>query len=234
MKGLKAVDYLKLRASYGQVGGNLPGSVGAYQSTLGVVNYATGTRERAFGYSPLSVPDPNIKWETTEDITLGLDVDLFKNKLSITFDRYWRSPKDMLLNLPIQPSLGYPQGYIPAILTNIGTMTTSGFEGGINFKNKVRDFNYSLGLTFQKFISTATDLKGQTLFDEISNDVFQSTRRTKTATGDVLGQFFGYKVLGVFQNADEVTSHKSLGGKVLQPTAKPGDFIYENADGNEF
>jgi TonB-dependent starch-binding outer membrane protein SusC len=233
MKGITAIDYLKLRASYGQVGGNLPGSVGAYQSVLGIVDYTTATRDRGFGYSPLRVPDPNIKWETTEDITLGLDLDLFKNKLSITFDKYWRSPKDMLLNLPIQPSLGYPQGYIPAIFTNVGNMTTSGFEGGVNYKNSAGKFNYGVGVTFQKFISTATDLKGQILYDEISNDVFQSTRRTKTATGDVLGQFYGYKVLGVFQTVEDVAKHVGSGGKVLQPLAKPGDFIYQNADGND-
>jgi TonB-dependent starch-binding outer membrane protein SusC len=160
-------------------------------------------------------------------------MDLFKNKISITFDKYWRSPKDMLLNLPIQPSLGYPQGYIPAIYTNIGSMRTTGFEGGINYKNKVGKFNYGVGLTFQKFISKATDLKGQILYDEISNDVFQSTRRTKTATGDILGQYYGYNVIGVFQTQDEVTRYTSPGGKVLQPLAKPGDFIYENADGND-
>jgi TonB-dependent starch-binding outer membrane protein SusC len=233
LKGVKVLDFLKLRASYGQVGGNLPGTVGSYQSVLGIVDYTNANRERGFGYSPLRVPDPNIKWETTEDITLGLDMDLFKNKISITFDKYWRSPKDMLLNLPIQPSLGYPQGYIPAIYTNVGNMETSGFEGGINFKNNAGKFNYGLGFTFQKFISTATDLKGQILYDEISNDVFQSTRRTKTATGDILGQFYGYKVIGVFQNAEEVTKYVSAGGKVLQPLAKPGDFIYQNADGND-
>jgi TonB-dependent starch-binding outer membrane protein SusC len=233
MKEITAIDYLKLRASYGQVGGNLPGSVGAYQSVLGIIDYVTATRERGFGYSPLRVPDPNIRWETTEDITLGFDMDLLKNKISISFDKYWRSPKDMLLNLPIQPSLGYPQGYIPAIYTNVGSMKTSGFEGAINYKNKVGDFNYGVGLTFQQFISTATDLKGQTLFDEIPNDVFQSTRRTKTATGDVLGQFYGYKVMGVFQTQDEVSRYVSPSGKVLQPLAKPGDFIYQNADGND-
>jgi TonB-dependent starch-binding outer membrane protein SusC len=233
MKDLTAVDFLKLRASYGQVGGNLPNTVGAYQSVLGLVDYTNATRDRGFGFSPLRVPDPNIKWETTEDITLGFDMDLLKNKISVTFDRYWRSPKDMLLNLPIQPSLGYPQGYIPAIYTNVGSMQTSGFEGAINYKNNVGDFNYSVGLTFQKFISTATDLKGQTLYDEISNDVFQSTRRTKTATGDVLGQFFGYQVVGVFQTQDQVTQYVSTSGKILQPLAKPGDFIYQNTDGND-
>jgi TonB-dependent starch-binding outer membrane protein SusC len=62
MKEIVPIDYLKIRASYGQVGGNLPGSVGAYQSVLGIVDYISATRERSFGYSPLRVPDPNIKW----------------------------------------------------------------------------------------------------------------------------------------------------------------------------
>lgn len=233
MKDITAVDYMKLRASYGRVGGSLPNTVGAYQSVLGVSNYINGDGTRGFGYSPSRVPDPNIRWETTEDITLGFDLDLLKNKISVTFDKYWRSPKDMLLNLPIQPSLGFPQDYIPNIYTNIGNMRTSGFEGAINYKNRAGEFTYGVGLTFQRFISIATDLKGQTLYDEISNDVFQSTRRTKTATGDILGQFYGYQVAGVFQNQDEIANYKSPNGTVLQPLAKPGDFKYQNANGDE-
>lgn len=233
MKNIKWVDYLKVRASFGRVGGNLPGSVGAYQSTLGIVNYINGARERVFGYSPSSVPDPNIKWETTQDVTIGIDADLLKNKLSLSLDKYWRSPKDMLLSLPVQPSLGYPQGYIPAIYTNVGNMKTSGYEGMVNYNDKVGKLNFGIGLTFQHFISKATDLKGQTLYDEISNDVFQSTRRTKTEAGDILGQFYGYNVLGVFQNQQQVDNYKSSGGVILQPTAKPGDFMYENVDGDD-
>ena len=232
MKNVKWVDYLKVRASYGLVGGNLPGSAGAYQSTLGIQNYINGDKQRVYGYAPSNVPDPNIKWETTEDLTLGLDVDLFKNKLSISFDKYWRSPKDMLLYLPVQPSLGFPQGYIPTIYTNVGSMKTEGYEAAVNYKNKVGKVNFGIGLTLQHFISRATDLKGQILYDEISNDVFQSTKRTKTAAGDILGQFYGYNVLGVFQNQQEINNYKSTNGTVLQPNAKPGDFIYENVNGD--
>lgn len=233
MKSVKWIDYLKLRASFGQVGGSLPGSVGVYQSTLGIINYIDASRSRVFGYSPSNVPDPNIKWETTQDVTLGLDMDLFRNKLSLTFDKYWRSPKDMLLNLPVQPSLGFPQGYIPTIYTNVGSMKTSGYEGAVNYKSKVNSLNFDVGLTFQHFISKATDLKGQILYDQIQNDVFQVSRRTKTATGDILGQFYGYKVLRVFQNQQEVDNYKSSAGAVLQPNAKPGDFKYENANGDD-
>jgi TonB-linked SusC/RagA family outer membrane protein len=232
MQNIKWVDYLKVRASYGQVGGNLPGSVGAYQSTLGIVNYINGDKQRVYGYSPSNVPDPNIKWETTEDLTLGLDVDLFKNKLSVSFDKYWKSPKDLLLNLPVQPSLGFPQGYIPTIYTNVGNMKTTGYEAAVNYKDKFGKVNFGIGLTLQHFISKATDLKGQILYDEISNDVFQSTKRTKTAAGDILGQFYGYNVLGVFQNQQQVSDYKSSNGTVLQPNAKPGDFMYENINGD--
>lgn len=232
LKDVSWVNYLKLRASFGYVGGNLPGNVGAYQSTLGIVNAVNGNRERVFGYSPSNVPDPNIKWETTQDLTIGIDADLFKNKLSVSFDKYWRSPKDMLLYLPVQPSLGFPQGYIPTVYTNVGNMKTSGYEGSVNYKDKVGQVNFAVGVTLQHFSSKATDLKGQTLYDEISNDVFQSTRRTKTAAGDLLGQFYGYQVLGVFQNAAQVAAYRSASGTILQPNARPGDFIYENVNGD--
>lgn len=232
LKNVKWIDYLKLRASYGEVGGNLPGYVGAYQSTLGIVNYINGNGSRVYGYSPSNVPDPNIKWEITTDVTLGIDADLLKNKLSVSFDKYWRSPKDMLLYLPVQPSLGYPQGYIPTIYTNVGSMKTSGYEAAVNYKDKLGQVNFGIGLTLQHFISRATDLKGQTLYDEISNDVFASTRRTKTAAGDILGQFYGYQVLGVFQNQQQIDNYKSAAGTVLQPNAKPGDFMYANTNGD--
>lgn len=232
MKSLTWVNYLKVRASYGQVGGNLPGSVGAYQSTLSIVDYINGDGSRVFGYSPSSVPDPNIKWETTEDLTLGIDAEFFKSKLSASFDAYWRSPKNMLLNLPVQPSLGFPQGYIPTIYTNVGNMQTKGFETAVNYKDKLGKVNFGIGLTLQHFISRATELKGQILYDEISNDVFQSTKRTKTAAGDILGQFYGFNVLGVFQNQQQVNNYKSVDGTVLQPNAQPGDFIYENVNGD--
>ncbi|SER85117.1 SusC/RagA family TonB-linked outer membrane protein [Pedobacter rhizosphaerae] len=232
LKDVSWINYLKLRASFGYVGGNLPGSVGAYQSTLGIVNAVNGNRERVFGYSPSNVPDPNIQWETTQDLTLGIDADFFNNKLSVSFDKYWRSPKDMLLYLPVKPSLGFPQGYIPTVYTNVGNMKTSGYEGTVNYKDKVGELGFSVGLTLQHFVSKATDLRGQILYDEISNDVFQSTRRTKTAAGDIMGQFYGYQVTGVFQNAAQVAAYRSANGTILQPNARPGDFIYENVNGD--
>jgi hypothetical protein len=111
-------------------------------------------------------------------------------------------------------------------------MRTSGWEAAINYKDKIGGVSFGIGLTVQHFISKAVDLKGQILYDEISNDVFQSTRRTKTAAGDILGGYYGYKVLGVFQTAQDVQNYKSPNGTVLQPNARPGDFMYANVNGD--
>jgi len=232
MKGIKWLDYLKIRSSFGRVGGNLPGAPGAYESTLGITDYVNGDRTRIYGYSPTNVPDPNIKWETTQDVTIGLDADLFNDKLSVSLDKYWRSPKDMLLNLPVQPSLGYPQGYIPTVYTNVGSMKTDGYEAAVSYKDKIGKFTYSASLTLQHFLSKAVDLKGQILTDQISNDIFQSTGRTRTAAGDILGGFYGYQVIGVFQTQAQVNSYKGPNGSLLQPNARPGDFIYKNINGD--
>ncbi|MBC9928948.1 SusC/RagA family TonB-linked outer membrane protein [Chitinophaga qingshengii] len=233
MSPVKWINYLKLRASYGRVGGNLPASPGAYQSTLGLVDYVNGDHSRIYGYTPSNVPDPNIKWETTQDVTIGLDAELFNNKFSLVVDKYWRSPKDMLLYLPVQPSLGYPQDYIPTIYTNVGTMRTSGYEAAISYKDKIGKVSYNIGLTLQHFISKAVDLRGQVLYDEISNDVFQSTRRTKTAAGDIVGGYYGYVVDGVFQDQQQIDNYRNKAGDKLQPNARPGDFIYRNVNGDD-
>lgn len=233
MQNIKWLNSLKLRSSFGRVGGNLPSAPGAYESTLGLTDYVNGDRTRVYGYTPSSVPDPNIKWETTQDVTVGLDADLFNNRLSVSADKYWRSPKDMLLYLPIQPSLGYPQGYIPTVYTNVGNMKTSGYELAVNYKDKVGKVNYGISLTVSHFLSRATDLKGQVLTDNISNDVFQTTQRTRTAAGDILGGFYGYQVIGVFQNQEQINNYKSADGTVLQPNARPGDFMYKNVNGDD-
>lgn len=232
MKNVKWLSYLKLRSSFGRVGGNLPGSPGAYESTLGIVNYVNGDRNRIYGYVPANVPDPDIKWETTQDVTIGLDADLFNNKLSVTADKYWRSPKDMLLYLPVQPSLGYPQGYIPTVYTNVGSMQTSGYEVALNYKDNIGKLSFGIGLTLQHFVSKAVDLKGQILYDDIANDVFQSTKRTKTADNDILGGYYGNQVVGVFQTVEEVLNYKGPDGTVLQPKARPGDFMYKDVNGD--
>lgn len=232
MKNIKWLNSLKLRSSFGRVGGNLPSGPGAYESTLGLSDYVNGDRTRIYGYTPSSVPDPKIKWETTQDVTIGLDADLFNNRLSVSVDKYWRSPKDMLLNLPVQPSLGYPQGYIPTVYTNVGNMKTDGYEAAISYKDKIGKVSYGISLTVSHFLSRATDLKGQVLTDNISNDVFQTTQRTRTAAGDVLGGFYGYQVVGVFQSQDQINNYKAADGTVLQPNARPGDFMYKNVNGD--
>lgn len=232
MKNITWLNTLKIRSSFGRVGGNLPSVPGAYESTLALSDYVNGDRTRIYGYAPSSVPDPNIKWETTQDVTVGLDADLFDNRLSVTFDKYWRSPKDMLLYLPIQPSLGYPQGYIPTVYTNVGSMKTSGYEGAVSYKDHAGKFNYGVSLTIQHFLSRATDLKGQILVDAIPNDIFSATGRTRTAAGDIIGGFYGYKVIGVFQNQEQINNYKAADGSLLQPNARPGDFIYKNVNGD--
>lgn len=232
MKKFTWLNTLKVRSSFGRVGGNLPSGPGAYESTLGLTDYVDGNRGRVYGYSPSSIPDPNIKWESIQDVTIGLDADLFNNKLSVTFDKYWRSPKNLLLNLPVQASLGYPQGYIPTVYTNAGSMKTSGYEGAISYKDKVGQVSFGATLTLQHFLSRATDLKGQVLTDLIPNDIFQATGRTRTTAGDVVGGFYGYQVIGVFQTQQQINNYKATDGTIFQPNARPGDFIYKNVNGD--
>ncbi len=239
-KGIESLNLLKIRASYGRSGSNIPGTVGSYLATLSPSYYTDANGNLIVGYSPSNVPDPNISWESTEDVTVGFESAFFNNRLNISAERYWRSPDNLLLNLPIQPSLGFPQGYIPTIYTNIGSLQTKGWDANLSWNDKIGNFSYGASLNVTHFRSKAEDLRGEIIRDDIPNDQFAGTFRTRTVEGGNVGAFYGYQVSGIFQTQDEVNNYRGSNGNLLQPQAKPGDFIYANTnndnilDANDF
>lgn len=230
LKNVKGLNLLKIRASYGRSGSNIPGTVGSYLATLTPSYYTDANGNVITGYAPSNVPDPNISWESTEDFTMGFESAFLANRLTVSAERYWRSPNNLLLNLPIQPSLGYPQGYIPTIYTNVGSLQTKGWDATVGWNDKAGKFSYGAAFNITHYQSKAKDLKGQVIRDDIQNDQFAGTFRTRTAEGGNVGAFYGYHVSGIFQNQAEVDNYKGSTGAVLQPQAKPGDFKYANTN----
>jgi len=131
-------DYLKLRGSWGKAGGNLPGSVGAYLSVVSPLTYLDGLGNvQTNGRVVSNLADPAIKWEVQEDFTVGLDGNMFKNKLDFSIELYKRNPKNLLASVTLDPVLGYPQGYIASQTSNIGALTTKGFDISVGYKGNI-------------------------------------------------------------------------------------------------
>ena len=216
------VNDLRLRAGWGRVGNqNLPASV--YQSNIGQGFYPIGDNIVDTTY-PSSMANKDIKWETVEDISFGLDFGLWKNKLSGSLEYYQKKTNDMLFKKQFPTYSGFP-GY-STIWTNVGSMESSGIDLLLSYKDKKGDFSYGVDVTF-----TTVNVDMLSLSTE-GEKLYGAGNRTLTVEGEVPGYFYGYVADGLFQNQTELNSHTDEHGTKLQPYAKAGDIRFKDVNGD--
>lgn len=209
MKNGSVIDYLKLRGSWGQLGNDkIQASDGATTTT--VIN--TAIDNVLVSGTKTSSTFSSLKWEVTEETNIGLTSRLFKNQLTIDADYYIRDTKNAAIYVKI-PSIG------GSVLKNVGIIRNSGFELAMNWSNEIsKDFSYNVGFNFSTLKNEVRDLYGQPYIDGGSAEF-----RQRSMVGEPLLAFFGYKVLGVYQNKAEIDNDPSA-----PATAVPGDFKYQD------
>lgn len=210
----------KLRASWGLIG-NQNISRGAYQNT-----YSGNMGYYLFGpYNPQLIGgsnylgNPNVQWEQTEQIDIGLDLSFLQNKLAVTLDAYQKTTDGMLLNVPLPAYLGFPN----SPWSNAGGVRNRGLEADVSYRNQVGDFKYSIAANASTFQNKVLSLGGG---EAINGGGWISYTTTKTEEGKPIGYYYGFKTNGIFQSQTEVDNY-------VQEGARPGDlrFIDVNSDG---
>lgn len=227
------VSNLKIRASWGRAGGNLPTSVGAYRSTVGPISYPDATGGYILGYVPTNVANPEIKWEVQEDYTIGIDGGLLKNKLQFTLEGYVRKPQNLLVNVNVDPALGYPQGYLSVQPTNIGKLTTKGWDVSLKYSDNItKKLKFGANLTLSHFKSVAGFLgTADPVRYGVQNDVI-TTFRSRLTQGHEPGAWYGYIVDGVFQTDADAAGYVNKNNARYQPLAKAGDLKFKDTNGD--
>lgn len=219
LKNIKAVSSLKFRLSWGRTGNQEIGNYPAL-STYSAGNTAVWNDQAVIGTKPSKIPNPDLKWETTDQYNIGLDFGFFHSRLSGGIDYFWKKTTDMLLELPIPQSTGYANR-----LTNIGRIDNHGIELYLNTVNiDTPDFSWTSDFTFSAMKNKVKDLGG---IDEIIigagyTHVDQVAIRRP---GVPLNAYYGYEVASVWQVNDEY-------GKMKEDYV-PGDLKYvdQNGDG---
>jgi TonB-dependent starch-binding outer membrane protein SusC len=210
---IPSVNNLKLRASWG-VTGNRPGS-----SYLSLQRFSAGSSFFVDGnyvpaYGPASNANPDLKWETKDEIDFGVDFTLLDSKLSGTIDWYTRATKDLLItkNVPQPPNL------FPTTVLNIGELKNSGFELALNYlavsNGNVR---WTTGVNFATFKTEVVSLTNTAIPD---GDVFYTAGMgapgqnafslARVKEGEELGQIWGPIQESV--NTDGTPQFKDLDG----------------------
>ena len=236
------MNYLKFRASWGQNGNE---NITPFQY-LAAISYGESpdiTEWYFFGndnahqdvgaYPPI-LPNPDVSWETSEQVNLGLDMHFLNNKLQVNFDLYNKATRDWLVVAPALASNGTGAPFI-----NGGDVTNKGVELVLGWNDRIGDFKYNITGTFaynkNEVVAIANEEK---IIHGPSNVLSQGTSEMfRAEVGYPIGYFWGFETDGIFQTQDEADDWNSQGTAVgdtaYYASLQAGDvrFVDANNDG---
>lgn len=238
------MNFFKLRASWGQNGNCQVGNF-YYLSNIGFspTDYAdygykfnsnmVSTVEGIYqtGAYAKNVPNENLTWETSEQWDLGFDTRFFQNRLAFTFDWYVKKTKDWLVQAPLNDILGYEE----AAMINGGDVKNTGVEMALSWSDNIGpDFLYHVNVNAAYNRNKVTRLATQSgkIGDNVSSSLFENSSYVSLVeVGHPIGYFSGMSHSGIWQNQQQIEDARAAGKAVL-PNAQPGDFIWDDYDGN--
>lgn len=228
------LDFAKFRGSWGQ-NGNQSIDNFIYSSNIAYLNpgYYFGDTKPISGATavPARVTNPDVTWETSEQLNFGLDARFFNSRLDFTADWYKKTTKDWLVVAPIQGTSGAGAPYI-----NGGDIENTGYELMLSWNDNIGDFKYGATISgaFNKNeITKIANSDG--IIQGPSSVLSQGTASVSRAeVGKPIGFFYGYETDGILQTQDEVDAYvKPTDGTPYFSDQRPGDvrFVDQNQDG---
>lgn len=227
MKDQRWLNTAKLRASWGQTGNDALDDW-QYVSTVSTwgKTYYFGDDVQFLGAAPGRTANPDLKWETSEQLNIGVDLRFF-NDFTTTIDWYRKTTKDLLVIIPAPMYIGNlaPWG-------NAGSVRNEGLEFSMGYSKDMGDFSFDINANIAYNKNKVLEVGNENGYIT-GGSVLQMQNLLMMEPGQPIGYFHLNKTLGVFQNQSEIDNYKSSEGKVIQPKAKPGDLKFKdlNDDG---
>ena len=234
MEGVKGLDFLKLRASWGQ-NGNCNVNTFEYLKmiTLGNgagqgYNFGDAVSEQSTGAYSSKLTNESLTWEKSEQLDLGFDARFVGGRLAVEFDWYNKVTKDWLVTAPVLYSYG-----TGAAAINGGNVKNTGVELGIRWNDAIGDFSYGINVNGSYNKNEVTKIaNADGIIHGNSQIPWNSADEIfRAEVGMPIGYFYGYKTAGVFQTQDEIDAY--TGAKLNGSDTMPGDLIFvdTNNDG---
>ena len=218
----KSVDFIQLRLSAGVVGNQ---EIGDYQF---VANLSPATYildgQRVTAYLQANKDNPDLKWESTASYNVGVSSGFFNNRLTVTFDAYYKKTSDLLLDVPIEGTTGFS-----SVLRNVGSVTNKGVEfevGGVLIDRKNWSWNVNANIAHNKNEVTSLGDAEQIVPDFNGIGTLQYLNPIIVKVGEPLGTFYGYRFQGIIQSDEDLSK---LPTQTISPL-EPGNPKYANVN----
>lgn len=220
---IKAIDQLKIRASWGKMGNDDMRSGNQLNQYLFLTRYQLITDQQLYSYFGSdytlnnsiylsATPNPNITWEVQDSKNIGFDFGFFNNKLTATFDYFSNKRSDILTarnaSVPLYTGLALPK-------ENIGETVNRGTDWSVNYADMGHQFKYSIGLNF-------TYAQSEVLFRDEAPNIPQWQK----STGKAIDSWMVYQTNGIYRTQADVDNSAHFEG------AKPGDLWVKDTDGD--
>jgi TonB-linked SusC/RagA family outer membrane protein len=219
LDGVGTLNQLKFRASYG-VSGNQ--SIANYRSLslLGSSQVFLGGPSTAF--SPQGLGNPDLKWERTAQLNLGIDIALWNERLSLAADYYRKTTTDMIFDVPTSPSSGFTSS-----IRNLGEMLNQGVDLQLSVRGgQAQGFSWTTSFNVNVNRNEVIDLGERgTFFGEGASGSLKIQDTFVVREGDPLGAFYGFVYDGIFSDMEEVRNS-------AQPDAAPGEVRFKDVNGD--
>ena len=215
MENVGFLNYLKLRGGWGKLGNDKIARQDGANTTNPVylaiddMQVDGTTTTSTFGY---------LGWETVTGTNVGLNAELFDNRLTIDADYFVRDTEDAAIPVSLKLQSG-------SVLRNVGTIRNSGLELAVGWRNEInRDFSYNLGVNISTLKNEVRDLYGQSYINGGSAEF-----RQRSQVGEPLLSFYGYEVAGIYQNEAEISADPVA----IDNSLVPGDFKYVDQNNDD-
>ncbi|TKB98069.1 SusC/RagA family TonB-linked outer membrane protein [Pedobacter cryotolerans] len=212
---IKAINFLKLRASFGRLGNSNGVADNRYQVLL-----ANG-RDAIFGENiftavgPEFFPDPNLRFEIIQGVDVGLDIRAFDSRYNAEINLYTKKTDGLLTSYPIQAGQ-------PAFFTNLGEVNNKGIEVSMGWTDKIgKDLTFNVSGNFSYNKNRVISIGNTIDFQIIGNGGVNLTN-----TGQSIGYFYGYRQTGIYQSTADLDKTPKFSNSL------PGDISYEDTNGD--
>ncbi len=227
----EVVNSFKLRGSYGTTGNQNFGDYLSSATLSTLYDYAfvgSSGDILSLGSIQTAYSNANVKWETTEQYNIGIDVGLLNNKLTFTSDVYLSQKRDMLFPLKIPPIAG--TGKTGTVVLNVGDMRNKGLEMALGWRDKIKNLNYRANLTYSRNINEITKMSGTNKRSALGKitTVNNPDNITFLQEGLEAGAFLMMPTNGIINTEEKLAEYQKL-----RSDAKMGDLMYidSNEDG---